>query len=192
MSVPFFVTGLPRSRTAWFAVATSTAKATCWHEPGPMLPDFDALRSLWLDPSMGVAIGVSDSSLAPMMGRILREIKPRTLLIQRPKHEALASFSAYMKGSGVAINWQAVAEHADRSVAETSTYGKHPLVKKVEFDALNDLTTMRECLNWLLPDEAFPDLSQLMRMNIQSDLAYNIEAAGKLKRTERVLAFCQS
>lgn len=192
MSHPFFIVGLPRSRTAWFAVATSTAKATCWHEPYPHLDGFKALRSLWLDPSMGVSIGVSDSSLAPLTGRILREIKPRTLMIFRPKFEAIASFVGYMKGSGVDINWRAVTDLADRYMAEMSTYSKHELVRAVRFDELNDQDVMRKCLNWLLPDEAFPDLAQLMRMNIQSDRGYNLRVVANLKRDGEVLAFCQS
>lgn len=30
--VPFFVTGYPRSRTAWLSVALTTAERYCWHE----------------------------------------------------------------------------------------------------------------------------------------------------------------
>ena len=90
---PFFVCGLPRSRTAWWSVVASTPYSVCLHEPAKDCKTFEELKERWL--SLPVYRGISDSGLAFQMGRIMQEIEPRTLIVDRDPNDVLASFRRY-------------------------------------------------------------------------------------------------
>lgn len=162
----FFITGLPRSRTAWFSVASTTHSSICYHEPTKGLSSFDELRDFWT-PKYGVDIGVSDSSLALQVGRILDELKPRTLVIHRPLDEAIKSFAKYATDNDLPYDGKWCSEFGEMSALALATIGSHPLVKTVRFGELDDYAVMCDCLKWLLPNAEFPDLKSLMGFNIQ-------------------------
>lgn len=178
MSHRFFITGLPRSRTAWFSVAATTPSSVCVHEPTATLASFQQLRDLWV-PRYGIDFGVSDSSLASMAPRILSELKPRTLIIDRPVEDCVRSYAEYAARHGMPFFEAACTEMARRSLVALDTVRDHPLVCTVAYDALHDHAVMYRAMEWILPGREFPDLRQLMAMNIQvNDPEPLIAAAG--------------
>jgi len=175
MSGRYLITGLPRSRTAWFAVATSGPESACFHEPTPHLDSFEALAEFWHS-SVGISMGISDSSLAFQIERILDELGPRTLIIERPKADVIRSFENYWQQSSRESRAY-YSRYCDLALAWLDYAKHHELCRSVPYDALDDFETVVACLEWLLPDEEFPDIRQLMRLNIQSRRDYNAALA---------------
>lgn len=173
MSTPFLITGIPRSRTAWFSVVTTTPKSICYHEPTSSLDSFEALRDLWADDRFPY-VGVSDSSLVMQLGRILQEVEPRVLIIDRAPEEAARSFDCYMSGSGRNFRPHpiCVALHE-----ELQRYRAHPSVFWLDYDAVSDIEAVAEAIAWIIPDVTFPKLEELMHMNVQADRDWVIEKA---------------
>lgn len=162
MPQPFLITGMPRSRTAWFAVACTTAAGICHHEPGR--GEFDDAKHLLVNGD-----GISDSRLGLHLPRILDEIGPRTLVIDRNPDAVMASFARYSDTALAKVRGFAkprLARLRDALVVD------HPLVKRVDLAALDDIDTVRECMDWLGVEPL--NLEQLMHMNIQSDWAHNL------------------
>lgn len=178
MRSPFFICGTPRSRTAWFSVVTSGARSVCYHEPTAHLKSFDQLVSLWTADA-GMSIGVSDSSLSLQIGRILRVIKPRTLMIRRPIDEIMASFHEYLNGADGAFDYGLGRRYLEECADEMDRRASHPLIKQVAFSDLENPSVLSECLNWLLPDDDLPDVKFLSRMNIQVRRTDAMTVAGR-------------
>jgi len=162
MPQPFLITGMPRSRTAWFAVACTTAAGICHHEPGR--GEFDDAKRLLVNGD-----GISDSRLGLHLARILDEIGPRTLVIDRDPEAVMASFSRYSDTALAKVRGFA-SRRLDGLRAALAI--DHPLVKRVDLAALDDIDTVRECMDWLGVEPL--NLEQLMHMNIQSDWAHNL------------------
>lgn len=162
MAQRFFITGLPRSRTAWWAVATGAE-----HEP-TALRSVPAILERWRG-------GISDSGLGMHLPRVLNEAAPKTLVINRPVAAVEASLRWYL-GESAAMDWDHLRTRL-RALESVLTY-EHPLIKRVDYAELNLIEVVRECLDWLEAPE--PErLGQLMHMNVQSDLAHNLALVEK-------------
>lgn len=170
----FLITGLPRSRTAWWAIVCNTRSSICLHEPTPHVSSFEELEALWHAPS-GMAAGVSDSAVVLQIGRILRELKPRTLIVERDPEESIQSFEIYW---GRPVN-KLVRTWLLAMQGELERHKNDPLVKTVRYNELDDLKTVQRCFEWLLPKSVLPDFDLLMRMNVQVRLDYSQELAAK-------------
>jgi hypothetical protein len=167
----FFITGLPRSRTAWFAVVAGAR-----HEPSST-QSVHKLLGHWPD-----GTGVSDSNLGLHIADVMRLVGPRTLVIERPVGDVEASFVRYVMRSGYDLQLMGHGMLYERlGVLEHALRYEHPLIKRVDFSALNDIGTVRECLDWLGVPEP-PLLDQLMHMNIQSDFDFNLALVEKQRR----------
>lgn len=166
MSGRFFITGLPRSRTAWFSVATTTPTSVCFHEPIAGLSSYDELVDLW-SPKFGVDIGISDSCLALHTERILNDLSPRTLLIERPLEDVMRSYAAYASRTGITMIEQVSRQRAEDASSALGRIKDHPLVQVVKYGALDDYDVVLSSMRWLLPHREFPDLRSLMTFNIQ-------------------------
>lgn len=176
MSHRFFITSLPRSRTAWFSVAMTTPVSICCHEPNYRIKSFQGLVDYWkTDPK--IAVGISDSSLCPQLGRILEELRPRTLVVRRDPKAAMQSFADYIRPSGLTPNELENARLVKISIKAMDRYATHELVRTVDYEALDDYSTLLDALQWLLPAWDFPDLPHLKTMNIQLCLNEAIAAA---------------
>ena len=58
----------------------------------------------------------------------------------------------------------------------------HPLVKTVDYQELNSVEVVKDCIHWLTPSVRPPaDLDQLMHLNIQADLGYSVQVASAAK-----------
>ena len=178
MSGRFLIAGLPRCRTAWLSVATTTASSFCYHEPVAHLDSFEALVDLW-KPIPGHAAGVSDSCLSLQLERILETVKPRVLLVERPLMDIVASFRKYLSGCEQAFDYTAMVDDLVSLQREMDRFRHHPNVRTLAFGEMTSYKTVLESLRWLIPDTDFPDLHGLMHMNIQVDRAYAINLAAK-------------
>lgn len=146
----FLIVGLPRSRTAWLAVATGAL-----HEPRHHDIPWEG--------------GISDSRLSAQLPQIFAAFEPRTLIVERSPSDVMLSFKNYV--GNMRCDWKAV-ELLLRRYLNGLDF-QHPQIKRVRFEQLDNINTVRASLDWLgVPEPA--NLSQLMHMNIQSDLAFNL------------------
>lgn len=170
---PFLITGLPRSRTAWMALLTSTAPRTiCHHEPSADTQSFEDLVALWREPGFD-RVGMSDSTLGFQLERITKEIDPRILVIERPIAEVRGSMLKYLAGLDFSIN------RMDDYLAELSAAleFKHDDIARIPYADLKDRETLLFALAWILPDVEWPNLDSIMGMNVQVDRAYAMARA---------------
>jgi hypothetical protein len=168
VSGKFLITGLPRSRTAWWSVATTTPASTCRHEPLKYCASFDDLVACW-DGGADFG-GISDHGLTETLARVLDEVKPRTLIVHRNIDDVEVSLEAYF-GAG-SFDRVAGRAYLEQYVAQIDAVKSHPLVRNVAFDVLGDLAVVEDCLQWLMPGNPHPFNRDLMTMNIQANKAY--------------------
>jgi len=173
MSQPFLIIGLPRSRTAWLSVAATTQKSICHHEPAAKMQNFEDLRLLWQD-DRAEYIGIADSGLVWQLGRILEELKPRTLIVERAASASAYSLTQYFAPAFAEYDFTPL---CDSGAEELAQYYKHPLVSTLHYSALNHYPSVHGALKRLMPNAAFPMLHDLMHMNIQVQRDYALEAA---------------
>ena len=133
MSTPFFITGLPRSRTAWFSVATSTPESVCHHEPTAWLSDWPELVRLWTESKFRY-VGISDSGLGMLLPSILDELRPRTLIIRRSVDQVEESFHRY------GIHNPIMRKRLEALQEMLRLYENHPLVRVIPYNELSYLS----------------------------------------------------
>lgn len=137
---PFFITGLPRSRTAWLANLLTTDTTICYHDQ-PF--DMDKVEN-------GKVVGFSGPQVCLQFDEV-RWIFPSApwLIVLRDQSEALASFQRLVPVIGVpGAYWegrcQLITDLCSRWQART-----------VAFNALDDETEMRLVWAHLLPGIPF-------------------------------------
>jgi hypothetical protein len=138
----FLITGLPRSRTAWFAaLASSQSNSICFHEPIAQSASWEESLAVWQTPGY-VNVGIADSGLGFHLEEILHTHFPRTLLIVREVAEverSLANIGVVVPGF-CQILYQRLASNV-----------LNPLVKLVAFERLTRPEVVEGCLGWVLP-----------------------------------------
>lgn len=166
---PFLITGLPRSRTAWLSVAATSAEAICHHEPG--YGDLDSARRIWSGDGRYRLVGIADAGLGLHLAGILAEFAPRTLIVERPAGEVIASSRAYL-GRSAGPGWdEAMAEQM--AALQSALAIDHPLIRRVAYADLHRIEVVRGALAWLGVADPL-NLEQLMHFNVQSSLAHNL------------------
>ncbi len=176
MTGKFLITGLPRSRTAWLAVAATRANVICHHEPSAWLKDPDDLTRLWNEPNH--VVGISDSALGIILPELLQAHGPRTLIVKRSPEAVRSSVAAYLAAGGLSVADADLSRRLARLGSVLASCENSPLVRVVEFESLRHIETVKSVLSWLTPGAPLPGLlGQLMHMNVQSDLDYNLAAA---------------
>ena len=162
MSEPFFITGLPRSRTAWMAVAMTASRTFCRHEP--RYDSVRDLKDLWYS-NYYQYVGISDSGLGLKLQWIMDEIKPRVLIIDRAIEDVIRS------GAKLGVHNRKYIEDLYSAIAP---FRFHPNTRIVNFEDLDDLNIIRSIHKHLMPHAFFYDehVKQLMHMNIQVSLDY--------------------
>lgn len=164
MTGKFFITSLPRSRTAWWAVAATTAESSCVHEPLKATSKFRDLQAIW-DVAGTKHRGVSDSGLSVQLGRILLDIGPKTLIVQRDPRDAMDSLVRYLPWRP--IDYVSLHAHLQQCQAAIDEWKAHPLVKVVPYDALAYEDVVRDCFSWIIPGGGRLFDRELLKMNIQ-------------------------
>ena len=153
----FWITGLPRSRTAWFSQAMRGPYSTCFHELTADCRSFEDFRQAWFS-SDALYSGNADSACGLQITRILDEIRPRTLIVERPIGEVLASLA------DIGIAWEGLRSRLEQ-LEETLSLSD-PLIKRVRFEDLNDRDAVIEAAEWLVPGHGV-DAASLLGLNIQ-------------------------
>jgi hypothetical protein len=164
MSNPFWITGLPRSRTAWFAVAMRGPRSSCAHELTATCQSLVELKSRWLYGSAAEYRGNSDSACGLNIERIMADIRPRTLIIRRPIGEVMDSLSRFM-----GYDLKPIAGQMER--LDDALDFKHALIKAVAYKDLTDRECLSNAVEWLVPCQVNNALS-LMTFNIQAERDY--------------------
>jgi hypothetical protein len=90
MIPPFFITGLPRTRSAWLANLFTTSTSLCFHEPQETAAQLQAQNPGW-------RIGLADSTLAIKFAELSKEFPDAPwLLVEREAKEAKRSFLKFV------------------------------------------------------------------------------------------------
>ena len=149
-------------------MVASTPFSVCLHEPAKECGSFKELKALWL--SLPVYRGISDSGISHQLARIMKEIEPRTLIVDRDPSAVLASFRRYW---GKPFDEEKVQRVLAGASVALKAHHSHPLVKVVKFEALADYDTAQECFKWLMPGNPHPLRRDLfnMRVNVTRESA---------------------
>lgn len=166
---PFFITGLPRSRTAWLSVLMTTDDTICFHEPSRDIANLDDLGKKF-ESEQHRYVGVSDSGLGFLASDILERFKPRTLIVERPIQEVEASLDA--------MGFPA-SNYCEALKAELDLVKDGPLVMRVPFQLLGDKRVAMRIFWHLMPGIPFDEerFEALSWMNIQTDNKMTLQYA---------------
>lgn len=182
MATPFFITGLGRCRTAWLSVVCSTATSICHHEP--VDGDLQAAKALWAHPARQRYVGISEAFLGLHIARVLEDVGPRTLIVERDLDDVLRSFLRYAGLQGVKhpgahdhLRSQMVRLRHELALVPED----HPLVRRVAYEDLADKDMVLACMDWLMPGVEPLNLDAMLHMNVQSDLEHNLAKARALR-----------
>ncbi len=159
MDAPFFITGLPRSRTAWLANFFTTQTAFCLHDACKdgwtaehIRSEFDTLALHYKQ------VGDSDSGLLLIADKLVK-IYPeaRWVFIRNTPERAAKSYREYFTGVN-ACPWMPkdadietimgqAAEHYEHALAEV------PEKQRIELpvDFLDDPALMHVLWHWVVP-----------------------------------------
>lgn len=141
----------------------------CRHEITRELKSFDDLKENWPDNS-----GISDAALGFQLKRILAEIGPRVLIVERDLEDVQASFLKYMHD--VPIRLSVLTEHLELLQSRLAEVGSaNPLVRHLRYEALQDLNAVKWAMQWLKPGCDTSRAQEIMRLNIQVDRARAVE-----------------
>lgn len=158
----YFITGLPRSRTAWLANLMTYGPSFCWHDA--LQHGVLQLRDFLARPICGIThIGNSDSGLSVQYGKIESWYPaPRWVFIRRDREEAMQSFLNYfrhhwyqglepMNEVGLVSAFDQYEASLDRAISMT------PIGRKlvVDFDSLENETSCRAIWEHCIPDHPF-------------------------------------
>ena len=160
----FWITGLPRSRTAWFALAMRGSRSSCTHELTAHCQSFSALKARWRYGSSAEYRGNADSACGLHITRILNELRPRTLIIRRPIGEVADSLGKFM-----GYDLKPILANLEQLDAALDV--RHELVRTVAYKDLNDRDLLASAVEWMVPCQVNHALS-LKEFNIQAERDY--------------------
>lgn len=164
----FFITGFPRSRTAWLANLFTTGASLCAHEG--FLEGEDVLVE-WL--KAGSNRGNSDSSLGLHWARLMEEFpSARVAIIERKESDSFESLLSFFRRQGIAISRTLLLHRYDQLGAALEEVKRTPGALILPFEALNETEGVRALWVHCLPCVPFdPERVQfLQRLNVQQEL----------------------
>lgn len=163
MSTPFFITGIPRSRTSWLANLFTTGDSFCHHDATRLGVDLPTIRAA-MDSVHTKYAGDSDSGLLFCWADVVKEYPAaRWVIVLRNLTEAEASFKKYFDGrlyGGVRLDrynsTDIFKELARRLSVLTADL---PLENRliVDFRDLDNPATVKAIWNWATPENAWSD-----------------------------------
>lgn len=173
--VPFFVTGLPRSRTAWLANFLTAGGALCIHE-GLVHGVDPALR--WLTRcgagGAGGRRGLSDSILPLYWTEMFAPFSSfRLVIVERDPAEAWESLVDFLERNEVRVSRDTLEErfHLVQShLRDMIMFCPHVVVK---FEELNDPLALAEIWEHCLPGLSYDSerTTLLQRLNVQQQVS---------------------
>lgn len=158
MANTFFVTGLPRSRTAWFSCFLSSDNYFCYHEASAryMLEDWKAFAE-----AQEIPVGNSDSGLIFVSGEMVHLFPDSpVVVIRRPVEDVHTSLIKTLGFSDLNLLY--------RQAEKLDLLEQHPNVLSVIYDELDELS-VRKIFKWVLPEFDWPEdrFNLFKNMNIQ-------------------------
>jgi len=148
MAVNFYITGLPRSRTAWFANFFTYGDSFCYHEASKFWVHNKSLASVMSGADTRY-VGNSDSGLLLYFDEIIRDApSAKWVIIKRDKNEVEKSLKRIFK-HGYTDVLDIASGLLDRCAAITCAM-------VVDFDALREFDIMERIWTHCLPDIPFP------------------------------------
>ena len=171
---PFLITGLPRSRTAWLSVFMSGAGSICYHEPIGGIREVSDIEAIYKSDYYKF-VGIADSGLGFFLDWILKNIQPRTLIVERDPAEVIESLARLGLPR---TNFTELL--SDR----LQPFKEHPLVMWVPYEALNMKRVMQKIYWHLMPGQPFDEerYELLAKMHIETDVEETLVQARKNKK----------
>ena len=164
---PFFVTGLPRSRTTWLANWLTAGRAFCFHDLLADCARVEDMQGYFQDVAHGhklAYVGNADSGL-PLVWRKVQQVFPaaRWLVVERDMDEALMSCERYFRtrpyaGTEGTLGLREMREAFKKlraGIKELSAALPEGSVFKVPFDGLDRMDEAEKAWKFLLPTEPF-------------------------------------
>jgi hypothetical protein len=174
----FFITGLPRSRTAWFANLFTTGSVFCWHDAlkeGPL--DITLSKARVLMPSV-LYFGNSDSAV-PLAAREIYKAFPEAkwVFVRRDFDDAYDSFckefADLLPGHEIKKNFSKIMEGLQ--IARLTIPEENQIC--IDYDALDNEKIIREVWEFCLPSVRFSTerwkLLDTFRVNVIAKKAYS-------------------
>lgn len=168
---PFYITGLPKSRTAWLSVALSDWRTSaCLHEPLAKMR-YETLVKSNVDGSMTALedsrlvlsdlttallathcpfAGLSDTGLAIVAADLPALLPGPVLIVWRDPGEVIKALVEYL-GGDPEVHAGGVALMFERLQAFCERYSAAGALMQVDFESLSSTDTMRQIWRHLLP-----------------------------------------
>lgn len=140
---PFFVSGLPRSRTAWMANWLTTDHSLCLHDE-PFRVNKVALSRM---------TGFSGSEICTQYEEIEKSFPgaPWVIILRKPAD----AFESFMSASGLDRTAEAVTRYWDARLHLLAQLCRKPNVEAIPFDDLDSEQTARKAWSHLMQGEPF-------------------------------------
>jgi len=141
--LPFFVSGLPRSRTAWMANWLTTDHSLCLHDE-PFAVNKVAL---------GRMTGFSGSEICTQFDDVEKAfpVSPWVIILRKPAD----AFESFMLASGLDRTAEAVALWWDARLKLLAQLCRKPNVEAIPFDDLDSEQTARQVWSHLMQGKPF-------------------------------------
>lgn len=154
MKTPFFITGFPRSRTAWLANLFTTYSTLCLHDVGAM--GVAGLRKKVGEAGPLRKLGASDPILTLWYPELMKVFPTaRWVYVDRPRAECQESFYRWIAGSMIdgvrsdQVDLDVLFDAHERAAEKLKTLSK---VTVVPFLGLGEAAVIEAAWDWLLPD----------------------------------------
>lgn len=168
MNAPFFVTGLPRSRGAWLANFLTAQGALCIHDG--LIHGVDA-ATRWLKKDK--LRGLSDSTLPLRWQELFPQFDSyRLVIVEREPETCWQSLLRFLDYSEVRVPRAALEKRFADVNAQLLHMRDFPHLR-VTFEALENLTTLRDIWEHCLPGLPFDEerTNLLQRLNVQQKVS---------------------
>lgn len=171
MTTPFFITGMPRARTAWLANFLTWGDAFCAHDLS-MRCESVAQLAARIDALPGAFPGVSDSALCLIPDRIRAQWPDaRWVVLRRDPAQVRFSLQAMGAYPGLAkVGPELAVEIVTRVEQGLASFTRDPRVLFVEYDDLNSMEKLHTIWQWCLRGRVpwcAERAAQLHRMKIE-------------------------
>ena len=167
MAVNYYITGLPRSRTAWFANFFTYGDSFCYHEASK----FWTHKKSMADVMSGVDaryIGNSDSGLVLCFDKVINDNPAaKWVIVKRDQNEVERSLRRIFNATYMDGILDIASRLLDRCAVATGA-----LV--VDYDALGEIDVMRCVWAHCLPDIPFPEERWRMLSSMKVELLEDV------------------
>ena len=169
MNTPFFITGLPRSRTAWLANLLTHGRSFCLHD-GTLrgLPELIATMKTLGDSH--AVVGDADSGLLFYVEELKQLFpKARWVFVKREPVAAQMSYKRHFNGRDPYLLPGTDLVPLFRKLADQYAQARNMVHHlEVPFERLDDVETVKAVWDWCLPHDPFDAVraEQLLRLRV--------------------------